>query len=286
MKIENDIDLSKKTTFRIGGVAKYFYIPDSIDELIGVLNRLDKNYYVLSGGSNILINEQSSISHVISMQNVDDSLVYKGNGVFNIGASCRIQSVIAYVNERGYGGFEELIGLPALFGGVIYMNAGIGSRNNVLFSISDYIIRVKCFDKNKKEIVWLDKSDCDYHYRSSAFMKDEYIILGAEILCKAQTTDVSNERIKRRKNIVKNNQEWGKGCFGSIFSESDRRLLKIASRIFRIKNRSIGISSKNPNWIYNKGSATFKDTIQYIQLCEKLHAMAGKSIQREIRIWS
>ena len=64
------------------------------------------------------------------MKEACNTLVDEGKGRFYIGASNRIQKVISFVNEKGYGGFEELVGLPAMFGGIIYMNAGIGGEKN------------------------------------------------------------------------------------------------------------------------------------------------------------
>ena len=149
MKLQKNVKLSTKTTFHVGGYAKNFYIPESEKELIDIVTELyekEEMIYLLSGGSNLLINDQRQFESVISMKDACTELVNIGNGSFYIGASNRIQRVITFVNEYGYGGFEELIGLPAMFGGIVCMNAGIGGENSTLFTISEFIKYVKVYD--------------------------------------------------------------------------------------------------------------------------------------------
>lgn len=287
MNIINNLDLSKKTTFKVGGTAKNFYIPSSADELLRLLDSIgEEDYFILSGGSNLLINDEKCFEHVISMEKADESMTSLGDGRFYIGASCRIQKVISFVNENQYGGFEGLYGLPALFGGNIYMNAGIGSKKNSKFTISDYIERVKCINRKKKEIVWLDKTQCGFAHRKSIFFDNEYIILGAEIKCVQQTIELSKEKIKQRLEYCRKNQVWGKGCFGTCFCDSNKKVLQIA-RVFRkFGNHGISVLKTNPNWIINNGNATFKETMKHINSCKRLHKLFHKKIELEVRIWN
>lgn len=57
--------------------------------------------------------------------------------------------MISFVNEKGYGGFEELIGLPAISGGIIYMNAGIGGEKGSIFTISEFVNKIRAYDLKK-----------------------------------------------------------------------------------------------------------------------------------------
>ena len=53
--IENEI-LSRHTTFKIGGPAKYFVKPRSIDKIIEIIrlcNKYKVNYFILGNGSNL-----------------------------------------------------------------------------------------------------------------------------------------------------------------------------------------------------------------------------------------
>lgn len=284
---KDNVSLADKTTFKVGGVAQNFFIPENSEELISLIKKIknqNENFYILSGGSNLLINDNKNFENVIYMEKVDTTIKMIEDGVFYIGASNRIQKVIREVNKLGYGGFEELFCLPAMFGGIIYMNAGIGGRNNVKFNISDFIIKVKAYDIEKEEFVELDERVCDFSYRNSIFKTNKFIIIGGLIKINKQYIDISNERIEARINYCKNNQEWGKGCFGSCFSECSPKVLKILSLFYKNK-KGIKLSKKNYNWLVNDGTGSYKQAISIINRCKLLHKVFNKKIEQEVIIW-
>ena len=155
-----------------------FLVPENEEELIAITQEIYDNtgrVYILSGGSNMLINDRC-FEQVIYMNTACLKMTNLGEGRFYIGASNRIQKVISFVNEAGYGGFEELVGLPAFFGGVVYMNAGIGGHSNSLFTIGDFIETVKAWDLTEKKLVEFSKDQCEFAHRTSVFQKHPYII--------------------------------------------------------------------------------------------------------------
>lgn len=284
---KSEVNLANKTTFKIGGIAKHFFIPESDVELIELIKKLkkeNKSWYILSGGSNLLIDDQKQYENVIYMEKMDTTITMTEEGCFYIGASNRIQKIIRKVNKLGYGGFEELFCLPAMFGGIIYMNAGIGGRNNVKFNISDFITKVKVFDIESEKIVLMNKEDCNFEYRKSIFKNGNFIILGAEIKLEKQKIEVSNARIEKRIEYCKNNQEWGKGCFGSCFSNYSAKILKIVSLFYRNK-KGVRIARNNFNWLVNDGTGSYNDAITIINRCCFLHRILHRDIEREVIIW-
>ncbi len=287
MIIKNNYSLIKYNTFHLNAVAKKFYIPENEKELVMLLKEIknkNEKYYILSGGSNILINENKEYENIIYMKNVDSNLIYFGDGKFYIGASSRIQEVINFVNQNNYGGFEELYGLPALFGGVVYMNAGIGSRKNPLFNISEYIENVKVIYIPTGEIKYLKNEECLFEYRKSIFQQNDYIILGAEINALPQEKEISKKRIENRLIHCRENQEWGKGCFGSCFSNYSRLVLKLI-QIFNFNTKGFVQASNNPNWLINDGNASFVEVKRFIKNAFFWHKLFRKEIECEVRIW-
>ena len=284
VEIDN-YELSKKTTFHIGGLAKKLYIPESEKELISLLKKELKNekIYIISGGSNLLINDNKVFDHVIDAKSVDDSIKKISEGKYYIGCSNKIQKVINEINKDGYGGFEELVSLPALFGGIVCMNAGTGSRKAPLFTISDFIVEVKVIDINKKEIKWMKKKDCEFGHRHSIFQNGSYFILGAIIKVKKQPIEKSKERIKNRLSRTKR-CEYGKGCFGTCFSVGSSKLLRIVS-LLTIDKKGVYQSKNNSNWLVNDGTGTYNKTMKIINRCIRIHKLFHKNIECEVRIW-
>lgn len=285
MKKLSNYSLKVKNTFHIDGIAENYYVPEGEKELSELFNTIkSEKFYILSGGSNILLDDSKKLKHVIYMSEIDKNFKHISDGCFYIGASLRIQKVINNLNNLGYGGIEEMYSLPAMFGGIIYMNAGIGKKNNSLFTISDFINKVKTFNIQTSQIEWIDKENCMFSHRCSIFQNNKYVILGAECNFIKQSIEKSKERIKIRLEKTRRNQEMGKGTFGTCFAEANPKLLKIISILTHRKGK-IRFASNNANWFVNDGNGTFSDCMILIKRCELIHKIFHKNIKREVRIW-
>lgn len=292
MIILNNEPLSKRTTFHIGGTAEKLYIPESEEELIQVSKDIydrDHRVYVISGGSNLLINDDRAFPEVVCMAKACRELEQLHDGVFYIGASVRIQKAISFVNSFGYGGFEELIGLPALFGGIIYMNAGIGRESAPLFTISEFVDSVRALDLKTGETVTLTAEECRFGRRTSVFKNGQYIILGAQITCRATDRDDAASRIQKRREDCHKSFEYGKGCFGSCFMRFKGPILRTLSALYKkgiLKySGKVRFANNNANWLVNEGGGTYKDAMTIINRCKKLHKLAFQKLECEVIIW-
>lgn len=287
MIIKDNFDLTNNNTMHLKARTKKLYIPENEKELKSLVEKLEKNnsiYYILSGGSNLLLNDQVIYENVIYMSKVNLEMKHIKDNIFYIGASNKISKVINFINENGYGGFEELFCLPALFGGIIYMNAGIGSGNNIKFNISDFILRVKILNKKENKIMWISKDECAFSQRKSLFQNDKNIIIGAEIKCINQSPEISKKRILNRINVCKEKQEYGKGCFGTLFSIANPKILKL-SKMLKPYYGGVKFSYNNANWLVNTGNARFQDIRKLIWFCKILHILTFQKIELEVRKW-
>lgn len=282
---EKNKQLKMYNTFHINAQAKNFYIPESEEELLELIKNLEnEKYYIISGGSNILLRDDIIYDNIIYMKKVDEKKINLLNGKFYFGASNRIQNVINFLNQNEYGGFEELYSLPAFWGGIIYMNAGIGGKNNKVLEISNFIKKVKVINKEKRSIEWMNIDECEFGYRKSIFHNNKYIILGSEIEVEKQEFNISKERIKRRIEFCKIHQEHGNGCFGTCFSKANSKLLKLAKMIKK-NSKEIRFGEKNSNWLVNDGNGKYSDAKKLIERCVFLHKILLQKIELEIKIF-
>ena len=291
MLVQKNVLLAEKTTMKIGGYTNSLFIPESEEELIQTVQEIynrEHHVYILSGGSNLLINDNKHFDEIVYMKFACSEMTNLGDGRFYIGASNRIQKVISYVNDFGYGGFEGLIGLPTMFGGIIYMNAGLGGATNPLFTISDFIVNVRAWDMQEKKLVELDVSQCEFSHRKSIFHANQYVILGATIhLEKLPPEEVAKAKEERLK-FCKDNFEYGKGCFGTCFSGATYKILKLVSimdQILRLGRGRITFGKHNKNWLVNQGNGKFEDAIRIINMCKLAHRMCLRKIECEVIIW-
>lgn len=278
MKVLKNEKLDKYTTIKIGGYAKKMYFPDNISDLKKIL-KSEKQYKIISGGSNLLINDTVTFPCVISMINCCDEINKLGDNEVYVGASVRIQYLIKQLGEWGLGGFEYLFSLPALFGGIIVMNAGRGSDGSC---ISDYIQSIRVL-KDGEEIE-MSKEMCDFGYRTSIFKNGDYIILGATLKCDFISQTESKKRIHERIKHCRDTQDAAFPCFGSVFSKSSYRLMNFLKK-HSPRNKKIRYSSKTVNWIINENKGSYSECIKLINRAKILHKLFFRKCNVEVIIW-
>lgn len=278
MKIENQADLKKYTTFRMGGIAEKMYIPESEDELVELISKKHPKYFI-GGGSNLIIN-QRSFDCVVNLREFNNTIERVADGEYVVGASVRLQKLINAVNADGYGGIEYLYSVPGLVGGATVMNAGRGKVYNQC--ISDYIIEVKVLHKD--EVMWMKKADCAFSYRSSVFSSGDYTVLAVRLKFPAVCVEESQKRRQERLDLCKQKQDNSSPNFGTVFCESNKIIMQIFKYLPIGRKKGVGYSKKTANWLLNK-DGTFEDTIKLLERVKKLHKITGKKCRTEVVIW-
>ncbi|MGN0622550.1 MAG: FAD-binding protein [Oscillospiraceae bacterium] len=293
MKIINNESLSGYTTFHMGGNCKNIYFPESKEELIELASKKTDCRFI-GGGSNLLINDSCEFDDVVCLREFSDELYVDSNGNVAASAAVRLQALINFINENGMGGIEYLFSVPGLVGGAIYMNAGRGKSFNC--AISDYIISVEamCVKDNafgkRGDIVRMSKEDCGFSYRSSVFHNNEFLILSAVFSFPEMAKEESEKRRRERLELCRQKQDNSASNFGSVFCESDPRIMSLVKKLQLGKKNGIHFSGKTNNWLLNpegknaeKGS--FDKTVALIERVKKMHKLLGKKCKEEVVIW-
>ena len=120
--------MSKYTTYKIGGEAKYFIQPfneKSLVDLIDTLKENNLNYFVLGGGSNLLFSDNGYNGAVIKLAGDFDKVEININKQECIcGSAVSSAKLLNTFIDNNCIGLEFLAGIPGLIGGAIKMNAG------------------------------------------------------------------------------------------------------------------------------------------------------------------
>ena len=255
MKIENNYCIKNESTFRIGGCVKTVAFPETIDELAEIINDYD---LVLGNCSNILFSSEYVNKKIILTKKLD-KIEVKGNRItVQCGAKGPVASKIA--QENGLSGFEFMAGFPGSFGGMVYMNASAHNQ-----AISDTFVKAELYDKNKKEIITLNKNEMLFDYRKSIMQNGNYILLTAEFELKPDNKEKISELMQRNIEFRKTRQPSLKyGNAGSIFrnpvNDSAGRLLDLCN----FKGTQEGgamVFENHANFIINYDNATSKDVL-------------------------
>ena len=173
MSIQENISLAQYTTFKIGGNARFFCIVKTVDELLeAVLFAKTKNvpFFVLGGGSNILVSDNGFDGLVIKMEIVGKEIKDKG---CEVGAGEMWDDFVEWTLEQGFNGLENLSAIPGTVGAAPVQNIGAYG-----VEVGQFISAVHVFDTQTMRENDISARDCHFGYRYSLFKKEKnrYIV--------------------------------------------------------------------------------------------------------------
>ena len=279
MKVLRDENLSNHTTIQIGGIAKKFVIPENVKELVYLYNEKHPKYFI-GGGSNLLISERE-YDMVVDLSKFSTLFEHKGEGIFQVGASIRLQSFINGINNEGYGGIEYLFSVPGLVGGAVVMNAGRGEAFHQC--ISDYIVSVEYIYNDAIKTILRD--ECEFAYRTSLFKKINCVVISCTFQFPKIEKLEADRKKKERIEICKRVQDNSAPNFGSVFAKCNPKIMKIVKTLRIGGGKSIRFSSKTDNWLLNRNAGSFEEAIRAINKVETIHRFARKNCEREVIVW-
>ncbi|MEG0313906.1 MAG: UDP-N-acetylmuramate dehydrogenase [Erysipelotrichaceae bacterium] len=262
--IEEDENLKKHTTFRIGGNAKYFIYPKSeivLKEIFNILEKHNIPHKIFGKGSNILCSDNDYEGAIICLDRYFQDYYFEENNSCIVQAGASIILLAHEAMKNSLSGLEFASGIPGTLGGAIYMNAG-AYKSDIAELVESVYVHIN--GENK----WLNKEELEFSYRTSIFQKQqEWIILGAKLILKpAQQTDILNLMDKRRKRRLES-QPLTLPSAGSIFRNPNEisaweMIDKLGLRGYQIGGAQL--SSKHPNFIVNINEAKASDVIELI----------------------
>lgn len=282
--IRIDYPLSKLNTFRVGGSAKLLVKPKNTKELQAALQaskQHDVPYFILGGGSNLLISDLGLEALVIVLKGDFERLhINSDNNRIVVGAAVPFAKLTKMALKAGWRQALGWFGTPGLVGGALKMNAGtrLGEIGDVVESVE-----VATADGN----LTLAHSDIGFEYRNTHFPKGA-ILLNATL----HTPKIDSEKglqIEAKELLIKrkNSQPKGKTA-GSIFKNPPNdfagRLIEAAD----LKGTRLGgaqISEVHANFIVNDGTASAQDIFDLATLAQnRVDKLFGVRLQFEVKL--
>lgn len=178
MEKYSDYSLLAHNTFGMDVLAERFIAYDTPDELIGLLTEEDWSRHTwmhIGSGSNILFCKD--FEGTILFSRINDMVVEEESAdevTLSVGAGCLWDDLVAYTVGKGWGGCENLSGIPGQVGAAAIQNIGAYGAE-----AKDVIEWVEAIDVALKEVVRIPAIDCRFDYRFSAFKEEwagKYII--------------------------------------------------------------------------------------------------------------
>jgi UDP-N-acetylmuramate dehydrogenase len=186
------VDLAGYTTLRLGGPARCFVEATTDDELIDTVRRADREgepTLVLGGGSNLVVADAGFPGTAVHVATRGITVAPGGSGDGRVLVRARAgeewDPFVARCVEEGLSGVECLSGIPGLLGATPIQNVGAYGQD-----VSETIVEVRAYDRERGEVVVLDRDTCRFGYRSSAFKgADRHVVL--EVTFALERADLS-----------------------------------------------------------------------------------------------
>ncbi len=272
--------LAKYTTLRIGGKAEIITFPDEekIQALLMVIKNEGIPYYVIGGGSNLLVSDKGFRGVIINTKKMESIRVDGLNLIVSGGA--KLGKVIAVLVKKGLSGMEGLVGIPGSVGGAIKGNAG-----SFGYEIKDCLKELEIIDKDLK-IKILKKQDINFKYRSSG-LSEEYIIKTA----KFNLIKDDGQGFKRMKNFLEKKtktQPLRDRSAGCVFKNPDGNSAGYLIDKAGLKGLRVGdivVSSIHANYFINVGRGKASDFLRLMEIVkEKVFKIFSIELQPEIKL--
>ena len=184
--------MSSHTTFRIGGPAEVFLMPESYEQIRSALALCREEglpYFVLGNGSNLLVSDSGYRGVIIQMDRNMGDIELKGTEI-RACAGALLSSVAAAARKASLTGFEFAGGIPGTLGGAVVMNAGAygGEMKDVLREVT---VMTK-----EGDIRVIPSDRLELGYRTSIIKKAGYLVLEAVISLEKGDPQAIQEKTK------------------------------------------------------------------------------------------
>ena len=287
--IENEI-MSKHTTFKLGGSARFFVKPKTINRIIEIIqlcNKYKVNYFILGNGSNLLVSDQGYYGVIIQIHEHNfSSLDIKKEDDDNyrliVGAGMLMKTLSIEACLLSLTGLEDIIDIPGTVGGGIIMNASF--RGTGLFAP---LIKVKAISPEGK-VLDLTKEECKLTHRGSMLKTKKYIVIeaifklqkGDQMIIQKKMTNNTERRYKKQPMYFGSAGcffIWDHNKYGSMYEKYKE------SNLVGYRVGNIMIYTYNISFIINLGKGTSSQVMEIVQYIEKIMKEKYKiKINREV----
>ena len=250
--------MSRHTTFKIGGPADYFLMPDKgedVGRVIKICKEKEIPYFILGNGSNLLVGDGGYRGAVIQIYRNMSSVTVEGNEI-RAQAGALLSAVAAAAKNASLTGFEFAGGIPGTIGGAVVMNAGAygGEMKDVLTEVTVM--------NAEGDIFTLPTEELELGYRTSIIKTAGYIVLEAKIRLKEGDPEVIRETMKDLTIRRTTKQPLEYPSAGSTFKRPEGYFagkLIMDSGLAGYQVGGAQVSEKHCGFVINAGDATARD---------------------------
>lgn len=277
--------MSAHTTFRIGGPARYYMIPENagqVSKCMGFAMKMELPYVIVGKGSNVLFSDEGYPGVVIEVGRSMADIEVSEDGHIRAGAGAGLGALAAAAAKQSLSGLEFASGIPGTVGGAVVMNAGAYGGE-----IKDCIKSAKVLDK-EGAVLELSRDEMELGYRSSVIQRRGYIVTEAVFQLHKGNKEQILGRMSELNAKRREKQPLDYPSAGSTFKRPEGyfagKLIEDAGlRGFQVGDAQV--SEKHCGFVINRGKATAADVIGLMEEVQKrVLETSGVRLEPEVKI--
>ena len=260
--------MSKHTSFRIGGKAKYLAIPHSEQALLATIDLLKKEnipYCILGNGSNVLFSDADYDGVVIQIADGLTALRLDANGWIYCEAGVILARLCNFALENSLTGLEFAHGIPGSVGGAVFMNAGAYGGE-----MKDCTAAVRHAAPDGSILV-TPAGELHFAYRHTSFTENGHLVLGAYFRLEKGDAEAIRARMNELLQKRKTSQPLELPSAGSTFKRPAVGYAAAHIDACGLKGAGVGgasVSTKHAGFVVNTGGATAEDVKKLMNLIQ------------------
>lgn len=278
-----DEPMANHTSFRVGGPADAFAVPDGVDDvsrLVRACAEAGIPVFVLGEGANILVADAGIRGLVMDMRlfaglRTDAHTIHAGAGL-DVSALCEE----AAAHELA--GVEFLYSMPGSVGGAVWMNARCYGK-----SISEVLESVTLVDEAGERVVRsVDPKEFDY--KRSPYQGMRAVIVEATFSLEPGDGEAIRKAMEEYRADRERKGHFAAPSAGSVF-KNDRRFGSPTGKLIDdlgLRGHRIGgaqVSGYHANIFINAGGARAEDLRKLMELAEqRVYQAYGFRLEREV----
>ena len=276
--------MSRHTTFKVGGPAALYLIPENEDELSAVVcacSDAGAEFYVIGNGSNLLVSDEGYDGVIIEIGRAMSDIRIDGI-MITASAGASLAHIASSARDAGLTGLEFASGIPGNLGGACVMNAGAYDGQ-----MKDVLISVRLMDKNGK---FFDESaeDIKLDYRYSNIPERGLTVVSAVMKLSEGDKDAITAKMKELNAKRAQKQPLEYPSAGSTFKRPAGYFAGKLIQDAGMQGYSVGgaqVSTKHAGFVINTGGATAADIRQLTSdVIKAVQDKFGVTLEREIKI--
>ena len=275
--------MSEHTTFRIGGPADLYVVPDDVEEVADVIAACREEhvpYFVLGCGSDLLVSDDGYRGVIVALADGLTNVSVDGEEM-TCQAGVTLKEASEMACELGLTGLEFACGIPGSVGGACFMNAGAygGCTADVLESV-----RALMPDGSVQTI---PADELNLGYRQSRVKDDGLVVLSATFSLREDDPEDIRARMDDFTRRREEKQPLELASAGSTFKRPEGFFAGKLITDAGLKGYQVGdaaVSKKHAGFVVNLGNASAADVhavIEHVQ--DEVDRQFGVRLEPEVR---